>query len=50
MPDEVYGNRVEVARSVRTDDDKLTPAEHAARGRDKKHPRIAEALRERPAD
>jgi hypothetical protein len=46
MPNEVYRNKVEVARSAKTDLAELSPAEHAARARDKKHLRIAEPLRE----
>lgn len=48
MPDEVYRNRLEVARSAKTKPAELSPAEHAARARDKKHQHIAEPLREPP--
>ncbi|GIJ50396.1 hypothetical protein Val02_72820 [Virgisporangium aliadipatigenens] len=46
MPPVDYRNKDEVVRSAKTDIAQETPAEKAAKARDKKHQRVAEYLRD----
>lgn len=46
MPPVDYGNREEVARSARTDEDAVPPAQRSALLRGHKHERIALVLRD----
>lgn len=46
MPPVVYRNKEEVGRSVKTPIAEETPAEKAAKARDRKHQHVAEYLRQ----